>query len=166
MLTTDFSISSVSPTPVAENSGTGIVFNFNRAGSAGAAVVTFHASGSANFAVGNPNPGVPTSADYTVTLGGTGAVTFNTTTGIGTVSFSSSVGDDNETVTIVPIGDTDIEGNETVTLTIDSVAGGGGAGQSRPLAKRPPSITTTSHRFPSRERRTVQKPDPALPLLP
>ena len=57
VLATDFSISSVSPTPVAENSGTGIVFNFNRAGSASAAVVTFHASGSANFAVGNPNPG-------------------------------------------------------------------------------------------------------------
>jgi hypothetical protein len=98
----------VSPTSVAENSGTAMVYTFTRAGvTTGTLTVNFSATGAASA-----------SNDYTVS--GTG-VTFDTGTGLGTVQITGS--NTTATVNVTPTADNTVEPDETVVLTVTSGTG-------------------------------------------
>ncbi|MDX2213535.1 MAG: Calx-beta domain-containing protein [Oculatellaceae cyanobacterium bins.114] len=93
---------SVSPSSVLENGGTGLVYTFTRIGATtNPLVVDFTASGTGVFG--------PT-ADYTQT----GATNFDGTNG--QVSFLANA--TTATVTLSPVGDTVVEANKDVTLTV------------------------------------------------
>ena len=97
----------VSPASVAEDGAGTLVYTFTRNSlAAGALTVNFTASGGASL-----------TGDYTQT----GAATFDTGTGLGTVSFSAT--DLTATVTLSPTDDTTVENDETAVLTVN--AGGG-----------------------------------------
>ncbi len=96
---------SAAPASVAENSGSSITYTFTLDAAAAAnTTVNFNVSGTATF-----------SSDYTQS----GAATFNATSG--TVVINS--GATTAAITITPVGDTTLEGNETAILT--AVAGTG-----------------------------------------
>ncbi len=96
---TDVSVT-VSPSGVDENGTPNLVFTFTRTGvTTNSLTVNFTVGGTATF-----------SSDYSQT----GAAAFNATTG--RVSFSA--GQTTKTITINPTGDTIIESDETVVLTI------------------------------------------------
>lgn len=89
-----------SPTSVNENSGTGIVYTFTLdTPAAGNIVANFSVEGTATY-----------SSDYAVT----GATTFSASTGTVTIADGTS----SKIVTITPNGDTTLEPDETITLTI------------------------------------------------
>jgi hypothetical protein len=104
---TDVSVA-VSPSSVAEDGATNLVYTFTRTGvTSGALTVNFSVGGSATFGA-SPN-------DYTQT----GAATFTTTSG----SVTFGAGSSTATVTINPEADTTVEPDETVDLTVTSGAG-------------------------------------------
>ena len=104
---TDVSIA-VSPSAVAEDGATNLVYTFTRAGvTSNSLTVNFSVGGTASFGV-SPN-------DYTQT----GATSFTPPTG--TVTFGA--GSSTATVTINPETDTTIEPDETVSLTLTAGAG-------------------------------------------
>ena len=95
----------VSPVSVTENGSTNSVFTFTRPGpTTSALTVSFSVGGTATF-----------NSDYTVN----GATTF--TASSGTVTFAA--GQATKTVTVNPTGETTVEVNETVALTITSANG-------------------------------------------
>ncbi|PYJ06769.1 MAG: hypothetical protein DMF06_17445, partial [Verrucomicrobia bacterium] len=95
----------VSPTSVAEDGATNLVYTFTRVGvTTGALTVNFSVGGTATF-----------NTDYTQT----GAVTFTSTSG--TVTFAA--GSSTAAVTINPTADGDNELNETVVLAVAAGAG-------------------------------------------
>jgi len=95
----------VSPTSVAEDGATNLVYTFTRTGDISAALtVNFSVSGTATF-----------STDYTQT----GADTF--TASAGTVTFGA--GNATTTVTLDPSSDTTVEPDETAILTVTSGTG-------------------------------------------
>jgi hypothetical protein len=98
-----------SPTSALENSGTGIVYTFTRTGNTALPLT-------ANFTVG----GSATLSDYTVTSSDPG-VYFTTTEGSVTFAAGSAVA----TITLTPVGDSTVEPNETVVLTVTAGAGYG-----------------------------------------
>jgi Ca2+-binding RTX toxin-like protein len=99
----------VSPTSVLEDGATNMVYTFTRVGlTSGALTVNFAASGTAMFA--------PPGGDYFAT----GADTF-VNAGPGTVTFLA--GSSTATVTVDPLGDADLEPNETVILTVTAGSG-------------------------------------------
>lgn len=91
----------VSPTSSTENVGTQLVYTFTRSGNytTGNVTVSFSVGGTAVFGI-----------DYTQF----GAATFNTTSG--TVLIPDGVS--STTVILAPTGDTDIEADETIILTV------------------------------------------------
>ena len=99
----------VAPSMVVENSGSPFTYTFTRTGPTTAALV-------ANFGINASS--TASAADYTVSTGGTGAVTFSGTTG--TVTFP--IGASTVTVTVTPTGDTSVETNETVVMDITADA--------------------------------------------
>src|SRR5258706_2572769 len=104
---TDVSVA-VSPSSVAEDGATNLVYTFTRNGViSGPLTVNFSVGGTANFGV-SPN-------DYTQT----GATSFTPTSG--TVSFAA--GSSTATVTVDPEADSTVEPDETVLLTVTSGAG-------------------------------------------
>jgi len=104
---TDVSVA-VSPSAVAEDGATNLVYTFTRAGvTSSSLTVNFTVGGTASFGA-SPN-------DYTQT----GATSFTPPTG--TVTFGA--GSSTATVTINPETDTTIEPDETVSLTLTSGAG-------------------------------------------
>jgi len=93
------------PASVSENSGTPIIYTFSRTGgTASPLTVNFNVAGSATF-----------NTDYTQS----GAASF--TAGNGTVTIGA--GSSSAAVTINPSGDTDLEPNETVQLTVTTGTG-------------------------------------------
>ncbi|MDC8004521.1 HYR domain-containing protein [Aureisphaera galaxeae] len=93
------------PAAVAENSGSGITYTFTISPTSGSpTTVNFNVSGSATF-----------STDYTQT----GAATFNATSGTVVIGAGSSIA----AVTLTPVGDTTLEPDETMTLTLAAGAG-------------------------------------------
>jgi|688.fasta_scaffold02100_2 hypothetical protein len=96
---------SASPSSVNENSGTGMVYTFSLSANAAANTTI-------NFTVGGT---AILSTDYNQT----GAASFSSSAG--TVVIPS--GSNSATVTVTPIGDTDLEPNETVILTITAGTG-------------------------------------------
>src|SRR5258706_7619773 len=104
---TDVSVA-VSPSSVAEDGATNLVYTFTRNGViSGPLTVNFSVGGTANFGV-SPN-------DYTQT----GATSFTPTSG--TVSFAA--GSSTATVTVDPEADSTVEPDETVILGVTSGAG-------------------------------------------
>src|SRR6185295_472459 len=98
----------VSPSSVLEDGATNMVYTFTRTGViSGALTVNFSVGGTAVFA--------PPGGDYFAT----GATTFTATSG--TVSFLA--GSSTATITVDPLGDADLEPNETVILTVTAGAG-------------------------------------------
>jgi hypothetical protein len=96
----------VSPASVLENGATNLTYTFTRTGStANAMTVNFSVGGTASF----------TEPDYTQS----GAATFTATSGTVVIPGGSSTA----TVTIDPTGDTTVEPNETVDLTVTSGTG-------------------------------------------
>jgi HYR domain/Domain of unknown function DUF11/Calx-beta domain len=94
----------VTPTSVAEDSGTPMVYTFTRTGATTTALTV-------NFSVGGTaTPPGGATPDY----GQTGADTFTTTTGTVTIGIGSASAD----VNITPITDTAVEPDETVTLMV------------------------------------------------
>ncbi len=92
----------VSPSSVDENSVNNLVYTFTRtAPTTSALTINFDVTGTATF-----------STDYTQS----GAASFNASSGTVTIP----AGQPNATVTIDPTGDTDIEPDETIILTITS----------------------------------------------
>jgi hypothetical protein len=97
-----FASVTVSPTSVVENSGTPMVYTFSLSSPATSNItVNFSVSGIATF-----------TSDYTAS----GASTFTATTGSVVIPNGSS----SATVSIIPVGDTTLEVQETVVLTITS----------------------------------------------
>jgi Domain of unknown function DUF11/HYR domain/Calx-beta domain len=95
----------VSPSSVAEDSGTGLVYTFTReAAKPYALTVNFSVGGTATF-----------NTDYTQT----GVATFTASSGTVTIPAGSSTA----TVTVTPTADTTVEPNETVILTVSSGTG-------------------------------------------
>ena len=93
------------PASVVENSGNTITYAFARTGATTSPLtVNFTVAGSATF-----------NTDYTET----GAASFTTATGTVTIGAGSS----SAAVTITPSGDTDLESNETVDLTVAAGTG-------------------------------------------
>ncbi|MEZ4884958.1 MAG: choice-of-anchor D domain-containing protein [Chitinophagales bacterium] len=92
---------------IAENSGSSLVYRFTRTT---CTVETL----AVNFSIS----GTTADTDYTVVTGGTGLVTYNAGTNTGTITFPAN----SQTVdlTVTPVGDTDIEADETVVVTIDT----------------------------------------------
>src|SRR5262249_22628646 len=104
---TDVSVA-VSPVSVLEDSGTGMVYTFTRAGvTTNALTVNFTVGGTATFGGAG--------SDYTQS----GAATFTSTTG--TVTFAA--GSTKAAVTITPTADTTVEPDETVVLTVAARTG-------------------------------------------
>lgn len=101
---TDVSVA-VSPSSVAEDGATNLVFTFTRSGVTTGALT-------ANFTVGGT---ADSSSDYTQS----GAATFTPPTG--TVTFGA--GSSTATVTVDPTADTTVEPDETVILTVTSGTG-------------------------------------------
>jgi Ca2+-binding RTX toxin-like protein len=99
----------VSPSSVAEDGGTNLVYTFTRTDSASELTANFSVGGTASFGGAG--------ADYTQT----GAATFDATSG--TVNFAA--GNLTATVTVDPTTDTTVESNETVILTVTSGTGYG-----------------------------------------
>ena len=98
----------VSPSSVLEDGATNMVYTFTRTGViSGALTVNFSVSGTAVFA--------PPGGDYFAT----GGSSFTATAG--TVDFLA--GSSTATITVDPLGDADLEANETVILTVVSGAG-------------------------------------------
>ncbi|MBD2568895.1 Calx-beta domain-containing protein [Anabaena lutea] len=96
---------SVSPASVFENGTTNLVYTFTREGATTSSLTV-------NYSVGGA---ATLNSDYTQT----GASSFNATTG--TITFAT--GASTATLTIDPTGDTDIENNETVALTLAAGTG-------------------------------------------
>jgi hypothetical protein len=95
----------VSPSSVAEDGATNLVYTFTRtAPTSGALTVNFSVGGTATF-----------NTDYTQT----GAASFNSSSG--TVAFGA--GNSTATVTVDPTADSTVEPDETVILTITSAPG-------------------------------------------
>lgn len=96
-------LTSVTPSSVLENSGTGMVYTFTRSGgpTADSLTVNVDVTGTAAF-----------SGDYTTS----GFNSFDTGTGAATVIFSG--GSSTKTVTITPTNETTAESDETVILTV------------------------------------------------
>ncbi|NNE27171.1 MAG: hypothetical protein HKN09_10030, partial [Saprospiraceae bacterium] len=91
---------SVSPSSVAENSGAGMVYTFTLdAPAAGAITVNFNVSGSATY-----------STDYSQS----GASTFNATTGTVVIPNAAT----SASVTLTPVGDANLEPDETAILAV------------------------------------------------
>src|SRR5262249_16773675 len=104
---TDVSVA-VAPASVAEDSGTGMVYTFTRAGvTSNTLTVNFSVGGTATFG--------GASADYTQS----GAATFLSTSG--TEAFAA--GSTTATVTLTPIADSTVEPDETAVLTVTSGTG-------------------------------------------
>ena len=100
-----FASVSVSPASVLENSGTAMVYTFSLTSPAsGNVTVNFTVSGTATF-----------TTDYTAT----GASSFTSTTGSVVILNGAS----SATVSVTPVGDTGLEVQETVILTIASGTG-------------------------------------------
>jgi CSLREA domain-containing protein len=98
----------VSPSAVAEDGATNLDYKFTRNGDISAAMtVNFSIGGTASFSGG----------DYLQT----GAATYDSPSGQGTVSFAA--GEDTRTVTIDPTADSTDESDETVILTVTSGTG-------------------------------------------
>jgi hypothetical protein len=96
----------VSPSSVAEDGATNLVYTFTRTGStASAMTVNFNVGGTASF----------TEPDYTQS----GAATFTASSGTVTIPAGSATA----TVTIDPSADTTVESDETVSLTVSSGSG-------------------------------------------
>lgn len=96
---------SATPSSVNENSGTGMVYTFSLSAPAPSnRVINFTVGGSAVFGT-----------DYSQS----GATSFNTTTGSVTILSGNS----SATVTLTPIGDSTLEANETISLTLASGTG-------------------------------------------
>jgi hypothetical protein len=96
----------VSPSSVAEDGATNLVYTFTRTGStANAQTINFNVGGTASF----------TEPDYTQT----GAATFTASSGTVTLAAGSSTA----VVTIDPSADTTVEPDETVSLTVTSGTG-------------------------------------------
>jgi hypothetical protein len=95
----------VAPASVTEDGAGNLVYTFSRTGATTAALTAnFSVAGSATFA-----------PDYAQT----GAASFSATTGTVTIPIGASTA----TVTIDPTGDTTVEPDETVTLTVTSGSG-------------------------------------------
>ncbi len=98
----------VAPSSVLEDGATNMVYTFTRVGlTSGPLTVNFSVGGTAVFA--------PPGGDYFAT----GATTFTVTSG--TVEFLA--GSSTATITVDPLGDADLEPNETVILTVTAGAG-------------------------------------------
>lgn len=94
-----------SPSSVNENSGTSMVYSFNLSANASSNMtINFSVGGTATFG-----------SDYTQS----GAATFSGSAGTVVIPGGSN----SATVTVTPIGDTDLEPNETIILTITSGSG-------------------------------------------
>jgi hypothetical protein len=94
-----------SPTSVNENSGTAMVYTFSLSATATSAiVVNFTVGGSATF-----------STDYTQS----GASSFNGSAGTVTILNGSN----SASITLTPVGDTSLEANETISLTLAAGSG-------------------------------------------
>lgn len=105
-----------SPSSVNENSGTGMVYSFNLSTNTPSDItINFSVGGTATFG-----------SDYTQS----GATTFSGSAGTVVISGGSN----SATVTITPIGDTDLEPNETIILTITSGSGYEAASPSTSIA--------------------------------
>jgi CSLREA domain-containing protein len=101
----------VDPASVTEDGAGNLVYTFSRSGDITTAVtVNFTVGGTATF---GSNPG----DDYTQT----GATTFNSPAGQGTIEFLANEG--TKTITIDPTLDTTVEPDETVVLTVTSGTG-------------------------------------------
>lgn len=94
----------VAPVAVNEGSGSGLIYTFTRTDSDGAVTVNFSIAGSATQ-----------TADYT----DSGATTFSG--GTGTIILPD--GSTSATVTLLPVNDMIVEGDEDVTLTVTSATG-------------------------------------------
>lgn len=93
----------VSQSPKPESSGQAMVFTFSRTGETSSdLIVNFSASGTAS-----------TMDDYMVM----GTTSFNTGTGIGTVTIPS--GNATKEIMVVPTADAKVEGDETIIMTIE-----------------------------------------------
>ena len=101
----------IGTTPVLESSATGLVYTFTRTGDTSVALpISFAKSGTATA-----------TADYTAT---SSAATFDFAAG--TLTIPAGVA--SVTVTLTPVDDRLVEGNETATLTVTNAAGYGAAG--------------------------------------
>lgn len=103
---TDISVS-VAPASVTEDGAGNLVYTFTRTGvTTGAVTVNFNVTGTASL-----------TGDYALT----GATTFDTGTGAGTVAFAA--GETTKVVTIDPAADSTVEADETAILTVATGAG-------------------------------------------
>lgn len=101
----EVTVASFGSASVAENSGSNLVYRFTRANcTSGTLAINFSIAGTA------------ADADYTVTTGGTGLVTYSAGTNTGTITFPNGISTVDLTVT--PTGDVAIEADETVIVTV------------------------------------------------